>query len=346
MTQVKYLREQTKGVKHVSFDPSGRYVAVSCSDGVIYVYSVDGPEPELVQKVDGIIGALETDDEATSKVAWHPDGTAFAAVETTRDVAVVAVSDWTKQNKFSGGHNGTITAIAWSPNGALLATAGADRQITLWETRSQRILRKYDFPNVVNIGWHPTNNEIAFTTSDGELFIHPDFVPSENRRLLEKGLEIAPLRSVGDAATSEIPTRSLENTARADREDRRRRGTPDSLDDILGPMDEDEDFVEDDDGAGYAEGVNGFGKRTNGHLDYANGHDAKRRLGAWQPRSHEPFQPGSTPWRSSRRYLCKLCSLVLSLPLPISNRRNRPKSYRSCLDRRSGYTQYRHSRVL
>lgn len=71
-----------------------------------------------------------------------------------------------------------------------------------------------------------------------------------------------------------------------------------------------EDFVVDDDGAGYAQGVNGHGKRTNGHL---NGVEplAKKRATAsslFRPQIHEPFQPGSTPWRGNRRLLC--CSLT------------------------------------
>lgn len=86
----------------------------------------------------------------------------------------------------------------------------------------------------------------------------------------------------------------------------KRRGTPDSLDDILGP-DEGSDldgFVEDDDGLGYAEGgqPNGFGKRTNGHLETFAGPSSKRRA-VWEPQIHESFQPGSTPWRGNRRYL-------------------------------------------
>lgn len=315
MTQVKYLRDQTKGVKHVTFDPSGRYVTTSCSDGIIYVYSYMETEPSLVQKIDGVIRRLETEDEATSAAVWHPDGTAFAAVEATKDIVVVSSRDWTKQKKFSNGHTADITALAWSPNGALLASAGADRQIVLWETRSQKILRKYDFANVINLAWHPVNNELSFTTSDGELFIYEDFVPSEHQRLLEKSLEVAPLLSTGIDVGSVFPDRTSANAARKERVPRK--GTPDSLDDILGPMSDEDDFVEDDDGAGYIEGINGLGKRTNGHLGDPYGHDNKRRVGSsWQPQTHAPFQPGSTPWRGSRRYLCKflnLCKYVKAL---------------------------------
>ncbi|OJD20036.1 hypothetical protein AJ78_00052 [Emergomyces pasteurianus Ep9510] len=304
MTIVKYLREQSKGVKHVNFDPSGRFIAVSGSDGIIYIYSVDGPQPELVKKIDGVIGRLESDHEATSRAVWHPDGRAFAAVEPTRDIAVVSTSDWTKQNAFTGGHNADITSLAWSPNGALLASAGADRQILLWETKTQNILRRYEAPNVINLAWHPVDNTLSFTTSDGELFIYEDFVPREYRPLLDKPLESAPLISGVPQEQRDIPSRPLTNGIQTGLKSRPRGGTPDSLDDILGPMDEDDDFIEDDDGAGYAE-INQFGKRTNATRDDIYGHDDKRRMGMFlQPKRHASFQPGSTPWRGDRRYLC------------------------------------------
>ncbi|OJD26907.1 hypothetical protein ACJ73_01699 [Blastomyces percursus] len=304
MTIVKYLRYQSKGVKHVNFDPTGRFIAVSGSDGIIYIYSVDGPQPELVKKIDGIIGRLETDHEATSRAVWHPDARAFAAVEPTRDIAIVSTRDWTKQNVFSAGHNADITALAWSPNGALLASAGADRQILLWETKSQSILRRYDIPNVINLAWHPVDNTLSFTTSDGELFIYEDFVSPEYRSLLDKPLESAPLLSAAPQEHRSIPSRPLTNGVRTGPESRQRRGTPDSLDDILGPMDEDDGFIEDDDGAGYVE-INKFGKRAPDFRDDLDGHDHKRRMGMFlQPKRHASFQPGSTPWRGDRRYLC------------------------------------------
>lgn len=92
----------------------------------------------------------------------------------------------------------------------------------------------------------------------------------------------------------------------------RRRGTPDSLDEILGPdlgADED-DFVSDDDGAGYLDSaLNGHGKRSNAHLDPIDGYSSKRTAQSWEPRIHQPFQPGSTPWRGNRRYLCKFVAI-------------------------------------
>jgi chromosome transmission fidelity protein 4 len=308
MTQVKYLREQAKGVKHVTFDPTGRHVAVSGTDGILYIYSLQEEEPELVHKLDGAIRRLEPDAEATSKAVWHPDGTAFAVAEATRDISIYSASSWKKENTFASGHTGDITAMGFAPNGSVLASAGADGQIVLWETKTQKILQRFEFGRVMNLCWHPTKNSLSFTTSDGELFIYNDFVPKNNEALLQKPLQAAPivptpLREIShNVERTTLADRSKEAIQRA-----ARRGSPDSLDDILGGDEEMMDFVEDDDGAGYAdEEVNLYGKRPNGHLDDIDFNVGNKRMysGGSQPKAHPAIQPGSTLWAGSRRYLC------------------------------------------
>lgn len=142
MSRVLHLRNQSKPVKHLSYDPSGTYLALSCTDGVIYIYSLSTEEPQLIRKVDGVIRVLETDVEASSKAVWHPDGRAFAAPTATRDIVVLSRTDEGRQRSFTSGHLGDITAVAWSPNGALLVSAGADRKILLWETKTQKIIAR------------------------------------------------------------------------------------------------------------------------------------------------------------------------------------------------------------
>ena len=308
MTKVKYLRDQPKGVKHVSFDPNGRHIAVSCTDGLAYIYSLDSEEPELARKLDGVIRRTEPEDEATSRVVWHPDGTAFVCADATRDISMYSTAGWKKEKVFSGGHNGDVTALSWSSNGACLVSAGADGQILLWSTSDQKVLHRYDFANVINVAWHPTENSLSFTTSDGELFIYDSFVPKEYQSLLRKPLQAPPIFSGPLTEISNNVKRPLANKPKGMVEPRRRRdGTPDSLDDILGPGDGMDEFVEDDDEGGYAEDeINPYGKRTSAHLDDLDGHDTKRYMGdSWMPKVHPPLQPGSTPWRGNRRYLCK-----------------------------------------
>ena len=160
MTRVLYLRDQPKSAKHLTFDPSGIYLAVSCIDGIIYIYSLSTENPELVRKLDGLIQVLEPDSETSSKAIWHPDGRAFAAPTITRDVLVVSRNDGEKQRAFKDGHIGAITALAWSPNGAMLATAGAEGFVLLWETKTQKILGRCAGRYFCKVIWRLTWEQI------------------------------------------------------------------------------------------------------------------------------------------------------------------------------------------
>jgi WD40 repeat protein len=82
-SRVIILRGHSKSVKHITFHPNGNIVTTSASDGSIYVFSISSEDPILVKKLDGIIPALDVDSDSCAKVAWHPDGTCFAAPDTT-----------------------------------------------------------------------------------------------------------------------------------------------------------------------------------------------------------------------------------------------------------------------
>ncbi|KAK7755688.1 DNA polymerase alpha accessory factor Mcl1 [Diatrype stigma] len=299
-TEIRHLNEHNKPTKHLAFDPKGNTIALSCTDGIVYVYSLTAEQPELIRRVDGIIGALDNESEVSSQVAWHPDGRAFAIPTPTRDIQVVSKNDWEKQRTFSSGHTGDVTALAWSPNGAILASAGKDKKIILWETKTQSVVARLDYANVIDISWHPTDNLASFTNSDGEVYIHPDFVPDQFAQLLKLSKQPAPF--IHDPLT-EIPTnnRRPETNGAKPAAPRPRRDSLDSYDSLLdGPAPGDDDFVVDDDGAGYV--VNGNGKRVYNDEDVLGEHTSKRRN--IEPEYHQPFQPGSTPWRGNRKYLC------------------------------------------
>ena len=258
-------------------------------------------QPSLFRKIDGIIQRLETDSLASSACVWHPDGRAFAAATAARDIVVVSVEDGEKQKTFSGGHSKNITAMAWSPNGALLATAGEDDRLLVWETKTQKILRRNDYEKITQVTWHPkSQNVFNWSNTEGEIFIIPEFLKDEaHTALLQGPKELAPFFH---DPLKEISGNVRKTLTNGHAKPPRREGTPDSLDDLLG---EDENaWIEDDDGAGYTNGLNGHGKRGNGHFDEIGGQPGKRGRYDWEPSIHEAFQPGSTPWRGNRKYLC------------------------------------------
>jgi chromosome transmission fidelity protein 4 len=307
MSQVTYLREHSRSAKHVSFDVSGSTIAVSSIDGMVYMYSLSSEQPQLLKRIDGLIKVLDNDTESSGHVVWHPDGRAFATPTSTKDFQVVARNDWQNQKVFQGGHQGDITAAAWSPNGALLVTAGADKSLVLWETRSQQILKTYDdVQNVIlEFNWHPTDNVLSYTNNNGELFIREDFVPHGHSKHLKIALQAAPLNNDPLSDISGNARKSMPNGHKHGVSGYAQSTENDYIDGLLDDaMSQDGlDFIEDDDGAGYAEEPNRNGKRV---ATSTEGPNAKRHVHrpVWQPQAHVPFQPGSTPWKGNRRYLC------------------------------------------
>lgn len=294
--KITLLRDHTKPVKHLTYDPSGKYLAASCTNGVIYVYSMN-PAPTLLREIDGIIHPLDAADKATSRCVWHPDGRAFACATATRTIQVISAEDGARQRSFSGGHNGEITSLAWSHNGALLASSDSD-YLVIWDAKTQKVLRRLNYENITNVTWHNHGENIFnWTNSRGEAFIIPEFLKDEDHVKLLKGPKVGapffhdPLHETAAAVNGRKPLVNGQS---------KRAATPDSLEDLLGP-EEEYDWIEDDDGAGY---INENGKRTNGHLGDGSGPMLKRnKQDAWQPQIHEPFQPGATPWRGDRKYL-------------------------------------------
>lgn len=223
-----------------------------------------------------------------------------AADYLTTAVQVVSRSDWSRQKAFVNGHKDDITALAWSPNGALLATAGLDKVLQLWNARTQTIIKTFSGLryNITTMQWHPRDNVLSYTNYNGELFIHEDIVPEEHIKLLKVGLQPSPHKN-------EPLTEVSGNARKPTTNGHKRTAEDDYLDDLLGSdpaSDDGMDFIEDDDGAGYAEERNLYGKRSAGPLDERH---SKRVAGydAWQPQIHLPVQSGSTPWKGNRRYL-------------------------------------------
>jgi chromosome transmission fidelity protein 4 len=235
---------------------------------------------------------------------WHRRN---LLISVRTDIQMISRNGWQEQRAFSGGHDTDITALAWSANGAVLASVSQDKTLVLWETRRQKILKTFNDVKdpILNLRWHPSDNILSYTTSKGELFIRYNIVPQDYLAILHAAVQPAAPENLSNVTINlrkepngvERPAKGYERTAEDD-----------YLDDLLGPdaMSEDGDadgFIEDDDGAGYAEEPNPNGKRSANAVQ-APRHKRQAMPNIWQPHVHPPFQTGSTPWRGNRRYLC------------------------------------------
>lgn len=296
--QIFVLRNHPKPIKHLSYDPTGTWLAASCTDGKVYMYNVEQDEPRFVKAIDGVIQRLELTDAASSQCVWHPAGKVFACATAAREVLIVSAQEGKIEKRFAGLHNSSVTSISWSSNGRLLASSAIEGSLIVWNALTGQALQQNTYEKILNIEWHNKgDNLFCWSNSWGEVYITPDFLKNDAHIDLLKAPLEQPEKDQQQQKNGQ-PVDSRVNGLKPLVNGRPRAHTPDSLDAYLAEGDEDQ-WIEDDDGAGYK---NLNGKRPNG-VDL-NGHEDKRtRHGTWQPQIHESFQPGATPWRGNRKYL-------------------------------------------
>ena len=134
---VTTLKEHQDAVYAVAFMPGGRQLVSAAGDRTLKVWEV-----ATGKRVYTLNDALDS----LYAVAVHPSGTQIAAAGADRmirtwswNAAVSAPGE--NQGTLSGStfaHADAVLRLAYSPDGATLASAGADRMIKVWDARTLR----------------------------------------------------------------------------------------------------------------------------------------------------------------------------------------------------------------
>ncbi|QPG74183.1 hypothetical protein FOA43_001507 [Brettanomyces nanus] len=234
---------------------------------------------------------------------WHPSGDLLAIPTRVREIVVYDRSDLSKpkfqfQSTKDGSHTKPIIDLHWSPNGKLLASVGLDNKLVVWDYKTQRSVQSFDVPmRAFSLSWNRHSDMIIIGTTSGNIIRYE--VESSTSKL------------VSDEATEQEGDEEEEGTNEhldidGEKEaDSNTGGSPgaDSLgsEGLFGGED---DFIIDDDGAGYTEN----GKRSADDIHNGSGgmhkHKKVRFDNQYQGLSRLlPYSPGGTPWETSRRYL-------------------------------------------
>ena len=125
---VQTLAGQGGTVCSLAWSPDGKLLASGYSDGSIWVWEPEVPEPDTrVQRLSG-----HTD--LVTGLAFAPDGAQFASASFDGTVKLWDTESLGRLQTFSG-HTDRVLRVVWSPDGRTLASCSFDHTIWLWDVK-------------------------------------------------------------------------------------------------------------------------------------------------------------------------------------------------------------------
>jgi len=137
------LKEHQDAVYAIAFMPGGRQVVSAAGDRTLKIWEVS-----TGKRVHTLNDALD----ALYAVAVHPSGSQIAAAGADRMIRTWswnagASAPGDNPGNLSGStfaHGDAVLRLAYSPDGATLASAGADRAIKVWDARTLRETHRFE----------------------------------------------------------------------------------------------------------------------------------------------------------------------------------------------------------
>ena len=154
---------------HCAWSDDGRYLGSGNLDRTLTVAEVESPPPWLMQGFPGKVRQV-----AWSNLPTQSGSPLIAAA------CLEAITVWERQAPSGGGwksrvlqhHRERVNAIAFQPDSLLLAAAGQDGVVSLWE-QGKTLATSLKFPQggCSALAWHPTQPLLAVAGTTGEVMV-------------------------------------------------------------------------------------------------------------------------------------------------------------------------------
>ncbi len=138
-------------VDSVAFSPDGTQLATGCHDGRVRVFDVT--KGTVLKDLAAHVMPMPA---AVYGVAWSPDGKRLISTSYDHSLKLWDVAGGKMVIEFKGhqdkvfekGHTGAVYGAAFSPDGKLLASAGEDRGIKIWNVADGSVVRELAHPGI------------------------------------------------------------------------------------------------------------------------------------------------------------------------------------------------------
>lgn len=179
---IRRIAVSNASILTVAFSPDQSKIASAGADHTIRIHNVDRGK---------LLATIEDHTDWVTDLAWSPDGKKLASSSRDKSVKIFDVqkrkieiedelADHPNPNVLSGktllifsGHTQPVNAVVFSGDGKLLASAGADRIIRIWNSQTGKLARQ-----IRGIGGEihrlsvTPDNKIVSSSSDRSVRIH------------------------------------------------------------------------------------------------------------------------------------------------------------------------------
>ncbi|KAI9207974.1 uncharacterized protein BJ171DRAFT_492272 [Polychytrium aggregatum] len=301
---VKVLSGHAPIVRSVAFNPKGTVLASSSSDGSIRIWNVS--DGSCMRTIANAIAKTPAESHILSRIAWKPDGSLFAIPGKDGDILMFQTDSWIQATPISHNHDLPFIVVAWSGSGEYLAAAALDGYVGVWrakQSKPQLVSSQTLKHRVTSLAWNPSQNALGMATCNGYVHLWSEVIPAGHPEPFANGAGVS--------------TQSEDFLDPSDRSDLvadkgiRDQGDIELEEQLFGsdfdedePAEDDDNFVVDDDGAGYVH-------RLETSKDMRRYYDSERtridrQVGGRRQYGLEiqaPFQPSSTTLKGDRKYL-------------------------------------------
>jgi WD40 repeat protein len=137
------------------FSPDGKVLAVGNRNGYPLLF-----DPATGNRL------MDLGGRNTHELQFHPDGKTIAVTRVDGSLAICRVSDGRMlAERFTKAKE--LYTLDWSPDGSILASAGLNGKITLWDPKDLTVIRELDAPEwVVRIRFSPDGMNLHYAGGD------------------------------------------------------------------------------------------------------------------------------------------------------------------------------------